>query len=207
VTWRSNAWNQLPFHRAATTQRRRRLRLRGISWSAANSAMPATTLEIAMPDLFPTTDEAEKDQNIADAAAGKRSIVNHVGPDSFDKDGLRPFFEYRSLGLEELTGGKVGAQVLRAKPGQYADALRHSHTLEFQFIYVPKAGRSSTTKAMASTSWSPARPSISRPESRARRSTIRRISKCWRSPCRRISRPTRRSSPFKSAPRGAILAA
>jgi hypothetical protein len=132
----------------------------------------------------PTTDEAEEDQNIADAAAGKRSIVNQVGPDSFDKDGLRPFFQYRSLGLEELTGGKVGAQVLRAKPGQYADALRHSHTLEFQFIYVPKAGRSSTTKAMASTSWSPARPSISRPESR-----------------------TRRSSPFMSAPRGAILAA
>jgi len=91
-----------------------------------------------MPDLFPTTDEAEKDQNIADAAAGKRSIVNHVGPDSFDKDGLRPFFEYRSLGLEELTGGKVGAQVLRAKPGQHADAPRHSHTLEFQFIYVLK---------------------------------------------------------------------
>ena len=86
----------------------------------------------------PTSDEAEKDQNIADAAAGKQSIVNHVGPDSFDKDGLRPFFEYRSLGLAELTGGKVGAQVLRAKPGQHADAPRHSHTLEFQFIYVLK---------------------------------------------------------------------
>jgi quercetin dioxygenase-like cupin family protein len=100
--------------------------------------MLAGTLEDAMPDLFPTTDEAEKNQNIADAAAGKRSIVNHLGPDSFEKDGLRPFFEYRPLGLKELTGGKVGAHVARAKPGQHADAPRHTHTLEFQFVYVLK---------------------------------------------------------------------
>jgi quercetin dioxygenase-like cupin family protein len=96
-----------------------------------------------MADLFPTTDEAEKDKDIADAAAGKRSIVNHLGPDSFApdlaaQDGARPFFEYRRLGLKELTGGKVGAQVIRARPGQHADAARHSHTLAFQFIYVLK---------------------------------------------------------------------
>ena len=91
-----------------------------------------------MPDLFPTTDEAEKDQALADAAAGKTSIVNHLGPNSFDKDGLRPFFEYRPLGLKELTGGKVGAHVIRARPGQHADAPHHTHTLAFQFIYVLK---------------------------------------------------------------------
>ncbi|HEY2610982.1 MAG TPA: cupin domain-containing protein [Reyranella sp.] len=91
-----------------------------------------------MADLFPTTDEAAKDKDIADAAAGKRSIVNHLGPDSFEKDGLRPFFDYRPLGLKELTDGKVGAQVIRAKPGQHADAPRHTHALEFQFIYVLK---------------------------------------------------------------------
>jgi|HubBroStandDraft_3_1064219.scaffolds.fasta_scaffold25924_4 quercetin dioxygenase-like cupin family protein len=100
--------------------------------------MLAGTLEDAMPDLFPTTNEAEKDQNIADAAAGKRSIVNHLGSESFEKDGLRPSFEYRPLGLKELTGGKVGAHVIRAKPGQHADAPRHTHTLEFQFVYVLK---------------------------------------------------------------------
>jgi quercetin dioxygenase-like cupin family protein len=100
--------------------------------------MLAGTLEDAMPDLFPTTDEAEKDQNIADAAGGKRSIVNHLGPDSFEQDGLRPSFEYRPLGLKKLTGGKVGAHVIRAKPGQHADAPRHTHTLEFQFVYVLK---------------------------------------------------------------------
>jgi len=57
-------------------------------------------------------------------------------PTLFEKDGLRPFFDYRPLGLKELTDGKVGAQVIRAKPGQHADAPRHSHALEFQFIYV-----------------------------------------------------------------------
>ena len=91
-----------------------------------------------MPDLFPTTDEAEKDQNIADAAAGGQGIVNHLGPDSFATDGLRPFLEYRPLGLKELTGGKVGAHVIRAKPGQHADEPHHSHALEFQFVYVLK---------------------------------------------------------------------
>jgi quercetin dioxygenase-like cupin family protein len=91
-----------------------------------------------MPDLFPTTDEAHKDQGIADAAAGKTSIVNHLGPDSFETDGLRPFFEYRPLGLKELTGGRVGAHVIRAKPGPHGDAPHHTHTLDFQFVYVLK---------------------------------------------------------------------
>jgi quercetin dioxygenase-like cupin family protein len=98
----------------------------------------AAIMEEAMPDLFPTTDEAEKDQNVADAAAGGQGIVNHLGPDSFETDGLRPCFEYRPLGLKELTRGKVGAHVIRAKPGQHADAPRHTHALEFQFIYVLK---------------------------------------------------------------------
>ena len=72
------------------------------------------------------------------ASSDRLSIVNHLGPDSFEADGLRPFFEYRPLGLKELTGGKVGAHVIRAKPGKHADAPRHTHTLEFQFIYVLK---------------------------------------------------------------------
>jgi quercetin dioxygenase-like cupin family protein len=91
-----------------------------------------------MPDLFPTTDEAEKEQHVADVADGKTNIVNHLGPDSFEKDGLRPYFEYRRLGLKELTGGKVGAHVIRAMPGQRGDAPRHTHALDFQFIYVLK---------------------------------------------------------------------
>ena len=91
-----------------------------------------------MADLFPTTGEAEKDQDIADAAAGKRSIVNHLSPGSFEQDGRRPFLDCRPLGLKELTGGKVGAQVIRARAGRPADAPGHAHKLEFQFIYVLK---------------------------------------------------------------------
>ena len=72
------------------------------------------------------------------ATAAKPGIVNHLGPDSFEKDGLRPFFEYRPLGLKELTGGKVGAHVIRAKPCKHPDAPRHTHALSFQFVYVLK---------------------------------------------------------------------
>src|SRR5512142_2522315 len=46
---------------------------------------------------------------------------------------------------------------------------------------------------MASTSWSPARPSTNRRESGTRRSPTPTISRCWRSPCRRSSRPGRPS--------------
>ena len=60
-----------------------------------------------MPDLFPTTGEAEEDKLKDATTTGGPGIVNHLGPDSFQKDGLRPFFEYRPLGLKELTGGKV----------------------------------------------------------------------------------------------------
>lgn len=89
-----------------------------------------------MPDLFPTTEEAARDQS-ADQAH-EIGIVDHLGPDSFKPDGLRPFFEYRPLGIDRLTGGKVGAHVIRARPGRHADAPRHTHTLDFQFVYVLK---------------------------------------------------------------------
>ncbi len=85
-----------------------------------------------MPDLFPTPSEAEKDKTL------ELGIVNHLGPESFKPDGLRPFFEYRPLGLEKLTDGRVGALVARAKPRQHPDAPRHTHSLDFQFIYVLK---------------------------------------------------------------------
>ncbi len=85
-----------------------------------------------MPDLFPTTQEAEADK------AKEIGIVEHLGPDSFKPDGMRPFFEYRKLGLDKLTNGKVGALVARARPGMHPDAPTHAHTLDFQFVYVLK---------------------------------------------------------------------
>jgi len=89
-----------------------------------------------MPDLFPTTQETETDK--AQETAREIGIVNHLAPDSFKPDGLRPFFEYRPLGLDKLTDGKVGAHVVRARPGMHADAPTHTHALDFQFVYVLK---------------------------------------------------------------------
>ena len=85
-----------------------------------------------MPDLFPTTQETETEK------AKEIGIISHLGPDSFKPDGMRPFFEYRKLGLAELTNGRVGALVARARPGKPVDAPRHTHALDFQFIYVLK---------------------------------------------------------------------
>src|SRR5471030_1542936 len=89
-----------------------------------------TKKEDSMPDLFPTTEEVAQDQ------VREIGIVNHLGPDSFKPDGLRTFFEYHKLGIEELTNGRVGAHVIRAKPGMHADEPRHTHTLDFQFVSV-----------------------------------------------------------------------
>ena len=35
-----------------------------------------------MPDLFPTTEEAEQDKLKDETTAGRPGIVNHLGPDS-----------------------------------------------------------------------------------------------------------------------------
>ena len=136
-----------------------------------------------MPDLFPTTGEAEKDKAL------ELGIVNHLGPDSFKPDGLRPFFEYRPLGIDRLTGGKVGAHVIRARPGLHADAPRHTHTLDFQFVYVLKGwaifeyeGHGQHKLVEGSTVYQP-------PASSIRRSRTPTTSRCSRSRCRRSSRP------------------
>ena len=90
--------------------------------------------------------------------------------------------------------------MIRAKPGQHGDAPRHTHTLDFQFVYVLKGwavfeyeGYGQHRLVAGSTVYQP--PGIPR------------MWKCLRSPCRRISRPRRSSSPFVPAPWGAILAA
>ena len=54
------------------------------------------------------------------------------------QSGLRSYLEYRDLGINKATDGRVLAQVIRAKgpcsgPGGY-----HSHTLDFQMNYLLK---------------------------------------------------------------------
>ena len=63
--------------------------------------------------------------------------ISHLSPDAFDA-GLRAFFEYRSLGIEQATGGKMGAHVIRAVAGEHPQSSWHVHDLDFQMVYVLK---------------------------------------------------------------------
>ena len=64
--------------------------------------------------------------------------VSHLDTSVFESDGLRSFFEYRGLGVKEATGGRVGAHVIRAKPGGHGGSGWHTHGLEVQLVYVLK---------------------------------------------------------------------
>ena len=63
--------------------------------------------------------------------------VNHAADAAFER-GLRPFFEYRDLGLREATAGQVVAHVIRAVPGAGFSSQPHLHRTEFQLVYVLK---------------------------------------------------------------------
>ena len=65
------------------------------------------------------------------------TTVHHAAGDAFER-GLRAFFEYRDLGITGASGGKVGAHVIRAVPGEGAKPEWHTHDLQFQMVYVLK---------------------------------------------------------------------
>lgn len=64
--------------------------------------------------------------------------ISHADDGKFVGEGLRAFFEYRQLGITEATGGKFGAHVIRAVPGEESPGEWHSHELDFQMVYVTK---------------------------------------------------------------------
>ena len=64
-------------------------------------------------------------------------VVSHAADATFTA-GLRAFFAYRDLGIRHVTGGKVGAHVIRAVPGAGAHPVWHTHDLTFQMVYVLK---------------------------------------------------------------------
>ena len=64
--------------------------------------------------------------------------VSHLAEGAFVPQGLRAFFEYRDLGIKGATGARVGAHVIRARPGEQAIPHWHSHQLEFQMVYVTR---------------------------------------------------------------------
>jgi mannose-6-phosphate isomerase-like protein (cupin superfamily) len=58
--------------------------------------------------------------------------------------GLRPHFEYRDLGIEGATAGKVLAQVIRARQPCDGPGDEHTHDLDFQMVYVLKGWMKTT---------------------------------------------------------------
>ena len=71
---------------------------------------------------------------------GQAFCVSHAdGSGTFESQftgGLRAFFEYRDLGVNDATKGKYSANVIRAVPGRRAEPTWHIHHLDFQMIYI-----------------------------------------------------------------------
>lgn len=67
-----------------------------------------------------------------------RFSVNHLKGAKFARRGLRSYFEYRDLGIERATRGKVVAHVIRARPGRAPHGEWHQHDCKVQFVYVLK---------------------------------------------------------------------
>ena len=63
--------------------------------------------------------------------------VTHAAGAAFQR-GLRSFFEYRDLGIQQATGGRVNAHVIRAAAGTDFSSQPHFHTADFQLVYVLK---------------------------------------------------------------------
>jgi len=64
-------------------------------------------------------------------------VASHARDANFER-GLRPFFEYRDLGIEAATDGQVVAHVIRAVAGSDFASQPHLHETQFQMIYVLK---------------------------------------------------------------------
>jgi hypothetical protein len=54
------------------------------------------------------------------------------------ESGLRGFFSYKDLGIEEATSGDFGANVIKAIEGKHANGEWHYHKLKFQMVYILK---------------------------------------------------------------------
>lgn len=67
-----------------------------------------------------------------------RFNVSHASDSEFVADGLRPYFEYRDLGILDATGGKAVMHVIRARGGHQAGGDWHRHGIELQLVYVLK---------------------------------------------------------------------
>ena len=64
-------------------------------------------------------------------------VVSHAREATYER-GLRSFYEYRDLGIEAATAGRVDAHVIRAAAGIEFSSQPHFHKTRFQLVYVLK---------------------------------------------------------------------
>jgi quercetin dioxygenase-like cupin family protein len=64
-------------------------------------------------------------------------VVSHARDAGFER-GLRSFYEYRDLGIQQATAGRVDAHVIRAAAGTEFSSQPHIHHTTFQLVYVLK---------------------------------------------------------------------
>jgi hypothetical protein len=64
-----------------------------------------------------------------------RFSVSHLKSSKFARRGLRSYFEYRDLGIQRATRGKVVAHVIRARPGKAPHGEWHAHDCKVQFVH------------------------------------------------------------------------
>ena len=73
------------------------------------------------------------------ARGPQRFNVSHLNEADFKADGLRPYAQYRDLGVAAATGGLCQAHVIRLIPPCTDDVrTRHVHEVDLQLVYVLK---------------------------------------------------------------------
>ncbi|MEY4883425.1 MAG: hypothetical protein RIS34_1279 [Pseudomonadota bacterium] len=65
----------------------------------------------------------------------KGFAVSHASGATFTR-GLRSFYEYRDLGINGATSGRVDAHVIRAAAGKEFSSQPHIHKTSFQLVYI-----------------------------------------------------------------------
>jgi len=71
--------------------------------------------------------------------ADKQRFSHHeAAKGEFHARGLRSYFEYRDLGINDATNGDYVAHVIRAREGDNATGKWHWHDCTFQMFYVIK---------------------------------------------------------------------
>ena len=76
--------------------------------------------------------------SVSSSDSSMQFSVQHARDGAFVHDGLRPYFEYRDLGIQDATGGKAVMHVIRAHGGHQATGEWHRHEVQLQIVYVLK---------------------------------------------------------------------